>query len=95
MRGAPSPGRLVASWLGVAEGTNSAALYSGEMELLTVREAAALAGVSESTWRAYVARGQAPRPDVRLGATPGWQRSTIESWIAARPRAAGRATGPS
>lgn len=48
---------------------------------LTVGEVAALIGVATSTFRAYVARGQAPPPDGHLdGRTPYWLRSTIKSW---------------
>lgn len=54
--------------------------------MLTIAEAAALAGVAPATWRAYVARGQAPRADEqdRWG-HPLWRPTTVEAWIAARP----------
>ncbi len=48
-------------------------------------EAAALAGVTPSTWRNYVTRGYAPPPDGRLGRTPWWHRATIDGWLETRP----------
>ena len=50
-------------------------------------DTAARAGVTEGTWRGYVARGQAPRPG-RLNpetGRPEWLRDTVETWLAARP----------
>jgi hypothetical protein len=48
---------------------------------LTVAEAAELVGVAPATWRAYVARGRAPKPDGRHDKrTPYWFRSTVEGW---------------
>jgi predicted DNA-binding transcriptional regulator AlpA len=49
--------------------------------------AAAYVGVSPSTWRAYVARGQAPKPD---GRDEGfgrdyWLKSTLDAWNDSRP----------
>lgn len=53
---------------------------------LRVTEAAARAGVADSTWRAYVAREQAPAADGQYdGRTPYWFESTVDAWIAARP----------
>lgn len=52
---------------------------------LTAKEAAALAGLAASTWRDYVSRGTAPRPDGRLGNQTWWWRSTVEEWLASRP----------
>lgn len=54
-------------------------------DLLTVAEAASLAGVRPDTWTSYVSRGQAPAPDGRLGSKPWWHRATVEQWIAERP----------
>jgi len=57
-------------------------------ERLTVPQVAALLGVTTSTWRAYVARGQAPAADGRHSVrVPWWWRSTIEEWRAKRKRA--------
>jgi hypothetical protein len=43
-------------------------------------------GITPSTWRAYVARGQAPAPDERFGATPVWYAATIEAYERKRRR---------
>ena len=54
-------------------------------ERLTVPQVAALLGVTTSTWRAYVTRGQAPEPDGRHSVrVPWWWRSRIEQWQASR-----------
>lgn len=42
--------------------------------------------ISDTTWRAYVARGQAPAPDRLFGRSPAWLPSTIRDWQASRPR---------
>ncbi|XKH58343.1 hypothetical protein LG293_17100 (plasmid) [Citricoccus nitrophenolicus] len=47
---------------------------------LTAREAAELAGIEPSTFRAYVARGQAPDPDEIIGSSKIWHDSTIRQW---------------
>ena len=39
---------------------------------LSGTEAAARVGVRPATWRAYVARGQAPAADAWVGDGPGW-----------------------
>jgi hypothetical protein len=36
--------------------------------------------ITAGTWRAYVARGQAPAPVRRVGATPLWRREDVEAW---------------
>ncbi len=47
----------------------------------TVRDVAELLGIEPVTFRAYVSRGQAPKPDGHIDArTPYWSRSTIEIW---------------
>jgi len=55
--------------------------------VLTSAQAAEAAGVGESTFRAYVARGQAPAPDGRdlMSGQPGWYVATISTWMAVRP----------
>lgn len=52
---------------------------------LTNAEAAARAGIAPSTWRDYVAKGYAPRPDGRIGRTPWWWPATIDEWLPTRP----------
>jgi len=60
-----------------------------QVSLIGNKAAAAYAGVSESTWSAYVARDQAPKPDRREihggYARPVWDRTTLDAWKAARP----------
>ncbi len=62
-------------------------------DLLTGPQVAALLGIADVTWRAYVSRGQAPPADDPDEGNPNpnrrsprWQRSTIETWREARPR---------
>jgi len=74
------------------------ALWRERSDMLTADEAAALVGVTASTWRAYHARGDAgvPRP---LGDAPVgyrgrrldvWDRGEVLTWHAARPGKGGR-----
>jgi hypothetical protein len=44
------------------------------------------APVTPATWRAYVAREQAPAPARRFGRSPVWTPASIRSWQAARAR---------
>lgn len=37
-------------------------------------------GVKPATWRSYVARGQAPQPSRRVGATPVWDPAVVMNW---------------
>lgn len=48
--------------------------------LLTSSEAAAAAGIAPSTFRAYVARGQAPKPRQRVGNANLWALSDLRNW---------------
>jgi predicted DNA-binding transcriptional regulator AlpA len=52
--------------------------------LLTVADVATRAGIASSTWRAYVSRGQAPRPVTRVGREPLWDAEMVEEWLAGR-----------
>jgi hypothetical protein len=53
---------------------------------LTTAEAAERADCQPATWRGYVARGQAPKPDGHHDArTPWWWESTVDRWKASRP----------
>lgn len=62
-------------------------------ERLTVAQAAELVGVTASTWRAYVARDQAPKPDGEYDRrTPWWYASTVKAWHKARPGRGRRST---
>lgn len=48
------------------------------------------AGVSRSTWSTYVARGQAPAAEARVGAYPVWRPATVKDWQKQRPGHGGR-----
>ncbi|GGQ88546.1 helix-turn-helix transcriptional regulator [Couchioplanes azureus] len=53
----------------------------------TAEHVAAYLGISASTWRAYVARGQAPAAERKFGKrVSAWQPSTVKAWDDARPR---------
>lgn len=53
--------------------------------LLTSGECAQLAGCTPSTWRAYVARGQAPAPVAAVGRSKLWDAQQVREWATARP----------
>ena len=61
-------------------------------ERWTVRDCALHLGISESTWRGYVARSDAgaPRPVARIGATPLWDPREVAAWNDSRPGRGGR-----
>jgi hypothetical protein len=53
--------------------------------------AAERAGCAASTWRGYVSRGYAPKPDGHHDArTPWWYEATVDEWKARRPGAGAR-----
>lgn len=55
-------------------------------ELITAAEAAEIAGITPSTFRAYMARGQAGIPaGVEIGDRRFYYRAEIEAWAATRP----------
>ena len=58
--------------------------------LLGSAEAADMAGVGASTWRAYVARGTAPAPQRTRSGRPHWSWPIIEAYIARAERDAPR-----
>lgn len=71
----------------------------GAGEPISSTEAADIVGIKRSTWRSYVARGQAPAPDYPHDAHgaltprfpgPWWKQSTIEAWTMSRPGAGAR-----
>ncbi len=53
---------------------------------LTTADVARLAGVAPASIRTYRGRGVIPQPDGYLGSTPWWHRSTIDAWLAGRPK---------
>jgi hypothetical protein len=54
----------------------------------TTRDVATFLNVTPSTIRAYVARGQMPEADRRIGREPVWRPATIRKWHDQRPRRA-------
>jgi predicted DNA-binding transcriptional regulator AlpA len=59
---------------------------TSDQDKLRAADAAQLLGVGDSTWSAYVSRGQAPKPDGQYDRrTPWWYRSTITNFKASRP----------
>jgi predicted DNA-binding transcriptional regulator AlpA len=50
-------------------------------DLLTPREAAALARVSVRTWRRYQQTKQGPAPAGYVGRSPRWRRGDVLAWI--------------
>ena len=59
-------------------------------EVLTLIETVTGKAIAASTWRSYVARGQAPKPARHLSRTPLYSRKDIETWIATRPGSGAR-----
>ena len=53
-----------------------------ESILIDAKEAAALCGMSRTTWYKLVASGKAPSP-VKLGMLARWRRNELDDWIAA------------
>lgn len=51
------------------------------MKQWTVPEVAHRLGLSTSTVRAYLARGQMPAATGHLGRTPWWSSDDIEAWM--------------
>jgi excisionase family DNA binding protein len=51
-------------------------------ELLTVEQAAEMAGVGKRSWWRFSSSGKAPAP-VRIGRSVRWRRAEIAEWIAA------------
>jgi len=58
-------------------------------QLINAAEAAEIAGIEPSTFRAYVARGQAGIPaGIEIGDRRFYLRAEIEAWAAGRPAGA-------
>jgi hypothetical protein len=60
----------------------------------TTRDVAIFLDIAPSTIRAYVARGQMPEADRRIGREPVWRPETIRRWHSQRPRRASAAQDP-
>lgn len=54
-------------------------------EVLAVIEQRRGKAIAASTWRSYVARGQAPKPVKYQGREPMYSPSEIDEWIDRRP----------
>lgn len=52
---------------------------------LVIEDFAEALAVKLPTLRAYMARGQVPPPDGRLGDTPWWYRRTVDAHVATKP----------
>ena len=52
----------------------------------TVRDIADYLAVSEGTVRTYLARGEMPAPERRIGRSNLWKPRTILNWHESRPR---------
>ena len=50
------------------------------MRQLSVADVAEMRGVKPRTITAYLARGQMPAPDGRVGRSPWWWESTVRDW---------------
>lgn len=56
-------------------------------QLIGVVAAAHIARIAPSSWRTYVARGRAPKPDAPRDANgrPRWKKTTVEAWQEQKP----------
>lgn len=66
-------------------------------DLITSTQAAAISGITPSTFRTLLARGTntkhpVPQPVMRVARVALWQRAEIEQWAATRDRKRGRAS---
>lgn len=52
----------------------------GDLDEWTATECAEEWGIKPRTWHSYVARGQAPKPDRRVGRTPVWDAETVRAY---------------
>ncbi|MCD8141155.1 MAG: helix-turn-helix domain-containing protein [Planctomycetaceae bacterium] len=57
-------------------------MITSENLLMDANGAAALCGVSRSTWFKLAATGKLPRP-IKLGRVTRWNREELQAWIAA------------
>ena len=60
-------------------------MTGGVGDQLSATQAADVWGVTPSTWRAYVARGWAPKPDGQFGSQNWWWRETVVGALRDRP----------
>ncbi|MGL5827776.1 MAG: helix-turn-helix transcriptional regulator [Nocardioides sp.] len=89
--------KRVATALDIRQGGDIAYLERGvptqppSTDWWTTDDVATFLDVSPSTVRAYMARGQMPESDRRMGRLPLWRPASIRRWHEQRPR---RPAGP-
>lgn len=62
---------------------NTMATINDNLELMTIRELAALLRITPRHVRNLVADGKLP-PPIKLGASVRWPRAAVASWLAAQ-----------
>jgi predicted DNA-binding transcriptional regulator AlpA len=73
-------------------GTPACVLFSDD-RLLSVRQMAELAGISERTFWRFIATGVFPPADYRVGRLTRWRVSTFRSWLETQSPRTSPATG--
>jgi predicted DNA-binding transcriptional regulator AlpA len=58
-----------------------------EEDYWTIRQVAEFLGITESSVRVYLAKGNMPAPDQKYGVTNLWKPETIKAWHESRPHA--------
>lgn len=51
--------------------------------MLSLKDVAQLLGIAKRTVHTWRASGELPKPDLKIGKTVRWRRSTIDKWITA------------
>lgn len=49
--------------------------------MLSLDDVAQLLGIAKRTLHTWRASGELPKPDLKIGKTVRWRRTTIENWI--------------
>ena len=57
---------------------------SKQQLMLSLNDVAQLLGIAKRTVHTWRASGELPKPDLSVGKTVRWWRSTIEHWIETR-----------
>jgi hypothetical protein len=52
---------------------------------MSIQRVAEIAGLTVRSVSSYLARGDMPEPDYRVGNSPLWKNDTIEGWLESRP----------
>lgn len=53
----------------------------GPESMLSLKDVAQLLGIAKRTLHTWRASGELPKPDLKIGKTVRWRRTTIENWI--------------